>query len=200
VKGTVALAFDPAGDQLAYIAPTKADSSKAQQNQPVGPLQVLDPSTGISRRVVAGSVVAFSWSPDGKSLAVLQLPNDDDREAGVPTTPTAQLAAYQAGVNDQEAGLAAPTDPGVRLRLTFLRTDDWTLRSKSAIDLGDGFVSAVIPAFEQYGLSHRLWAPDSSALALPVVAADGTPSIVEIRPDGSQPRRIATGTAAFWSP
>jgi WD40 repeat protein len=200
VKGTVALAFDPAGDQLAYIAPTKADSSKAQPTQPVGPLQVLDPATGIARRVAAGSVVAFSWSPDGKTLAALQLPTDDDKEAAVPSRPTAQLASYHAGANDQGGGLAAPTEPGVKLRLAFLRTDDWSLRSKSIIELGDSFVSQVIPAFDQYGLSHRLWSPDSSALALPVVTAGGTPSIVEIRPDGSQPRIVASGTSAFWSP
>jgi dipeptidyl aminopeptidase/acylaminoacyl peptidase len=200
VKGTVALAFDPASDQLAYIAPTKPDPSKVQASQPVGPLQVLDPATGISQRVAAGSVVAFSWSPDGKTLAALQLPTDDDKQAIVPSVPTARLAAFRTTAIDHGGQPAAPTDPGVRLRLTFLRTDDWTLRSKSTVELGESFVSEVMPAFEQYGLSHRLWSPDSSALALPVVAADGTTSIVEIRPDGSQPRRIASGTAAFWSP
>jgi TolB protein len=201
VKGTVALAFDPAGDELAFIAPTKADPTKAQPGQPVGPLQVIDPFTGIVRRVAAGSVVAFSWSPDGKTLAVLQLPTDDDKQALVdPPLQTERLASYH-GVSTDEAGPAlVPADPGVRLRLTFFRTDDWTVRSKSVVQVGDAFVADVIPAFEQYGLSHRLWAPDSSALALPVVGADGAVSIVAIQPDGSQPRRIASGTAAFWSP
>jgi hypothetical protein len=200
VKGTVALAFDPAGDHLAYIAPTTADPSKVQASQPVGPLQVLDPASGISRRVAAGSVVAFSWSPDGRTLAALQLPTDDDKEAIVDSVPTAQLAAYRSVPSDHAGKLSAPSDPGVRLRLTFLRTDDWAMRSRSIVELGESFVSEVIPAFEQYGLSHRLWSPDSSALALPIVADDGTTSIVEIRPDGSQPRKVASGTAAFWSP
>lgn len=201
VKGTVALAFDPAGDDLAYIAPTKADPSASQPSQPVGPLQVLDPASGISRRVVAGSVVAFSWSPDGKTLAVLQLPTDDDKQAvREPAQPDARLASYDGGVGDDVLQPQSPANPGVRLRLTFVRTGDWTMRSKSVVQLGDAFVSQVLPEFEQYGLSHRLWAPDSSALALPLVASDGSVNIVAIQPDGSQPRKIASGTAAFWSP
>ena len=203
VKGTVALAFDPTGDDLAYIAPTKADPSPSQAAQPVGPLQILDPSTGISRRVVAGSVVAFSWSPDGKTLAAFQLPTDDDKQAllaPAAPVPDARLASYTGDPIDDVLVPQSPSDPGVRLRLTFLRTDDWTMRSKSVVQLGDAFVSQVIPEFEQYALSHRLWAPDSAALALPVVASDGSVNIVAIRPDGSQPRKIASGTAAFWSP
>jgi TolB protein len=201
VKGTVALAFNPAGDQLAFIAPTKADPSRVQPGQPVGPLHVLDPSTGITRRVAAGSVVAFSWSPDGGTLAALQLPTDEDKQAVTdPYGPDARLAALRGGPIDDVVHAAAPNLRGVRLRLTFLRADGWTVRSKSIVELGDAFVAQVIPAFEQYGLSHRLWQPDSSALALPVVAEDGSVNIVEIEPNGSQPRRIAGGTAAFWSP
>jgi hypothetical protein len=201
VKGTVALAFDPAGDDLAYIAPTKADPSASQPSQPVGPLQVLDPASGISRRVVAGQVVAFSWSPDGRTIAALQLPTDDDKQAVLDRSrPGARLASY-TGAGPMTSCRRSPRPiPASRLRLTFVRTDDWTMRSKSIVQVGDGFVSQVIPEFEQYGLSHRLWAPDSSAIALPVVASDGSVNIVAIQPDGSQPRRIASGIAAFWSP
>jgi hypothetical protein len=150
---------------------------------------------------VAGSVVAFSWSPDGKTLAVLQLPTDDDQQAVLePTQPDARLASYDGGVADDVLQPQSPAYPGVRLRLTFVRTGDWTMRSKSVVQLGDAFVSQVLPEFEQYGLSHRLWASDSSALALPLVASDGSVNIVAIQPDGSQPRKIASGTAAFWSP
>jgi len=201
VKGTVALAFDPAGDDLAYIAPTKADPSASEPSQPVGPLQVLDPASGISRRVVAGQVVAFSWSPDGRTIAALQLPTDDDQQAVLDRSrPDARLASYTGSGIDGGLQPQSPADAGVRLRLTFVRTDDWTMRSKSVIQVGDRFVSQVIPEFEQYGLSHRLWAPDSSAIALPVVASDGSMNVVAIQPDGSQPRRIASGIAAFWSP
>jgi hypothetical protein len=37
-------------------------------------------------------------------------------------------------------------------------------------------------------------------VALPIVASDGSVGIVEIRPDGSLPRKVAEGVAAFWSP
>jgi WD40-like Beta Propeller Repeat len=178
--GAAALGFNPAGDELAFIAPTEAPAPDAQ---PVGPLRMVDPGSGIVRRLMAGSVVAFDWSPDGKTIAALQLPTDDDRQA-----------AIGDGIVD------AAAQPGVRLRLTFIRADGSGVRSRSMVQLADAFVAQVIPAFDQFGLSHRLWAPDSTAVALPVVAADGSVDIVEIRPDGSQPRRIAPGTAAYWSP
>jgi hypothetical protein len=198
-----ALAFDPAGDDLAFIAPMAADhgsgTNAVAAGQLAGPLRVVDPASGILRRLIAGSVVAFEWSPDGRTLAVLQLPTDDDRQAVIDR----REAAVEHGVVDVVArpgGVDAAAHAGVRLRLVFVRVDDGMVRSKSIVQVADTFANQVIPVFDQYALSHRIWSADSSMIALPVVASDGTVNIVEIRPDGSQPRTVAEGVAAFWSP
>ena len=66
--------------------------------------------------------------------------------------------------------------------------------------MADTFTAQVLPFFDQYALSHRLWAPDSSAIVLPLVADDATTGLAIIRPDGSGVRRIAAGDIGFWSP
>jgi WD40 repeat protein len=202
IEAPGALAFDPVGDDLAFVAPTPADggtsTSAAVTGQLVGPLRIVDPASGILRRLIAGSVVAFDWSPDGQTIAVFQLPTASDRQAVVDD----REASVEHGIADVAAGpgrVEAAARAGVRLRLAFVRVEDGTVRSKSMIQVADTFANEFIPAFDQYALSHRIWAPDSSMVALPVVASDGTVNIVEIRPDGSQPRTIAAGVAAFWS-
>ena len=57
----------------------------------------------------------------------------------------------------------------------------------------------MLPFFDQYALSHRLWSPDGGSIALPVVA-EGTEQIVVVQADGSGARRVADGVEDFWSP
>jgi TolB protein len=180
VFGAAALSFGPTGDEVAFIAPA---ASGQAVGLPVGPLRLLDAGSGVVRTLLAGSVVAFFWGPDGRTIAALQVPTGDDRVASIAATPI-QLAAA----------------PGLRLRLSVVRVDDGAIRTQQVVQLADAFAAQVLPYFDQYALSHRLWAPDGSALALPVVGADGTTRVVEIRTDGSAPRPIADGLAAFWSP
>jgi hypothetical protein len=196
-----AFGFSPTTDDLAFVAPVPSggDSKASSGDQLVGPLWVVDPGSKVLRRLMANSVVAFEWSPDGRTIAVFQLPTDDDRQAVVDR----RVASVQHGVVDVgegRGGVDAAPQAGVKLRLAFVRVDDGTVRSKSIVQVADSFANEVIPAFDQYALSHRIWAPDSSMVALPIVASDGSVGIVEIRPDGSQPRKVATGVAAFWSP
>jgi WD40-like Beta Propeller Repeat len=66
--------------------------------------------------------------------------------------------------------------------------------------------------FDQLALSHRLWAPDSSAIVFagvilkgepkkPVPPMAAPPPEVTILPvDGGKPRGLAEGVVAFWSP
>jgi TolB protein len=181
VFGAAALSFGPTGDEVAFIAPAAAGRAVGL---PVGPLRLLDAGSGAVRTLLAGSVVAFFWGPDGQTIAALQVPTGDDRVASIAATPIRQAVAA----------------PGLRLRLTVVRVDNGAIRTQQVVQLADAFAAQVLPYFDQYALSHRLWAPDGSALALPVVGADGTTRVVEIRTDGSAPRPIADGLAAFWSP
>jgi hypothetical protein len=61
-------------------------------------------------------------------------------------------------------------------------------------------VSEVLPYFDQYALSHRFWAPDSSSFLLPIVGADGTGTVIALPRDGSPSPFSIAATAAFWSP
>jgi TolB protein len=65
---------------------------------------------------------------------------------------------------------------------------------------GVGFVDQILPYFDQYALSHRVWAPDSASIVLPLVDATGRTQIVVVPADGTDSRTIAHGESAFWSP
>jgi TolB protein len=82
----------------------------------------------------------------------------------------------------------------------FVDVATGAVESTHEAQLADLFVSQFLPFFDQYALSHRLWAPGSDAVALPLVATDGTVNIAEIPAAGGDPRTIAPGVAAFWSP
>jgi hypothetical protein len=74
------------------------------------------------------------------------------------------------------------------------------IRSQRPVRLGARFISELLPYFDQYALSHRLWAPDSSSILLPLIGDDGVTRLVSIRPDGSDGPPAIEGDAGFWSP
>ena len=53
--------------------------------------------------------------------------------------------------------------------------------------------------FDQYALSHRVWAPDSSSILLPEVLPDGMTRLTVRFPDGGPPVAL-DGEIGFWSP
>jgi TolB protein len=62
----------------------------------------------------------------------------------------------------------------------------------------------LLPFFDQYALSHRIWSPNSDAVVLPIAESDETADIagiyiVPIARRSGPPRRIAEGAIAFWS-
>jgi len=58
----------------------------------------------------------------------------------------------------------------------------------------------VLPYFDQYALSHHFWAPDSSAIVLPLTDEANLDHVVVIPADGGDPHSVATGWVGFWSP
>ena len=73
-------------------------------------------------------------------------------------------------------------------------------RHACAERLGSHFISAFLPYFDQYALSHRLWAPDSSSILLPLIDASGREQLVVIPSDGTAGRPVAGGVSGFWRP
>ena len=166
VFGIAAFDFDPTGDTLASIAADKPVDPTV--GVPVGPLRLIDPATGAVRTLLDGSVVAFFWSPDGKTIAALSLaqPGDDQVTAG-----TGVVLAGAVAPGPSAGGVAQAA--GIAVRLAFVDVSTGTVRSERVVRLAEHFVNQLLPYFDQYALSHRLWSPDSASLLLPLVDATG---------------------------
>ena len=191
--GTAAFTFNPAGDTLAVIA-AKESTTSPDAGIPFGPLQLINPATGAVRTLLNQPVVAFFWSPDGKTIAVLMpsQPGDDQVTAGI--------GAVLAGAAAPRSGPGQPgVAEGVTARLAFVDVATGAIRSQRVISLGEHFVNQLLPYFDQYALSHRLWSPDSRSILLPLVAR-GVNQEVIVPADGSTRRSVALGDKGFWSP
>jgi TolB protein len=178
VFGVTALGFDPAGDSLAFLGPDRP--SRRVPALPVGPLRIMDPGTGDVRTILDGQVFAFFWSPDGATIAALR--GEIPGGGGVASAGPADVAA------------------SVVLGLAFVDVATGRVRSERAARFGDLFADQLLPFFDQYALSHRLWSPDSASIALPLVDDNDVSRIVIIPADGSPTRTLADGVIGFWSP
>ena len=189
VEGSVAITFNPAGDTLAFIATDRPIESSVPL--PVGPLRVIDAATGTVRALVDEPVVAFFWSPDGRTIATIEVIED--------TTPDNEVLRDVRLAATGGFETVAAADEGVPVRLRFVDVPTGEPRADREINVTDLFAFQVLPFFDQYALSHRLWAPDSSALVLPV-SDDGVDRLVLLPADGREPERLTDGAMAFWSP
>jgi TolB protein len=90
-------------------------------------------------------------------------------------------------------------DGAPEIRLVFVDVARGEVRSQPLVRPSQVFINQVLTYFDQYALSHRLWAPDSSSFLLPVVEDDGTTRVLAVTPDGDVLARL-DGTIGFWSP
>ncbi len=192
--GPAAMLFDPTGDSLATVV---GDNPAAEALKlPVGPLRLVDPATGIVRTLVEGSVVGFFWAPDGKTIAALHVLGPGQGPAA--DVGDAPLAV--ARLPDPRTG-ATSDAPGSAVGLSFVDVSTGKVRSERVVQLGDPFISQLLPYFDQYALSHSLWSPDSTSIVLPLFDSSGAFHPAIIPADGStDPRPFADGSRAFWSP
>jgi TolB protein len=72
--------------------------------------------------------------------------------------------------------------------------------SERDLRVSELFAFQLLPYFDQYARSHLLWSVDSRSIVLPIARATGVVGIVSLPADGSEPRPIADGRMAFWSP
>ena len=101
----------------------------------------------------------------------------------------ATLAAIRIGTVD-----GAP-----EIRLVFVDVPTGDIRAEPVVGLSGLFIDQVLNYFDQYALSHRLWAPDSSSFLLPIVDTDGAARVLAVTPDGEVLARL-DGSIGFWSP
>ena len=204
VFGSAAFGFAPSGSRLAFVA---ADAADAIGPFPIGTLRVVDAASGDVRSLPATGVVAFFWSPDGRRIATIGLttPTDPstalvDRGAGhgpEPAPGLARLASVRGGVADD---VPDPAIEGIPVGLQFIDVDAGTASPIQRLDLSPLFVNQVLPYFDQYALSHRVWSPDGASILLPVIGDGGTQMLVVLPVDGvgtthgRRPARRASGS------
>ncbi|HET7472483.1 MAG TPA: hypothetical protein VFJ71_05105 [Candidatus Limnocylindrales bacterium] len=182
VSGPAAVMFSPTEDVVAAIGAETGGS--ADLAFPLGPLRTIDAATGRTAVLLDGLVVASFWSPDGRTVAALRLQASGGSTALAPGA----LAA------------AVPSAPPNEVHLLFVDVASGAVRSDRVVQPGGRLVSEVLPYFDQYELSHRPWAPDSSSFLLPIVTDAGTSEVVALPPDGGEPTFSIRAGAAFWSP
>jgi TolB protein len=175
VYGQTALVFDPAGGAVASIG---SQDPGDLAGFPLGPLRVIDAASGDVRTLLDGYVVSFWWSPDGETIAALRV----QPETGA-ATPSGQPSA----------------EPATEVRLIFVDVASGDTLSQPIVRPSERFVSSFLAYFDQYALSHRTWAPDSSAMLISEVGEDGVTRVMLRHPDGSDPIELE-GEIAFWSP
>jgi TolB protein len=179
--GLVALAWSPTASQLAFT-----NSNDPASRSFIGPLRLLDAATGEVELLSQEPIAAFFWSPDGRYLAAISVGRSGE------------------GDINAQADKSAPSKPGQQRNLPRLRLLVYD------VTIGEGrllfdfvptftFATQFLPFFDQYGLSHRLWSPNSDALVLSMVE-DGRNQIFIINITTGQKRFLAEGLMPFWSP
>ena len=176
VFGTAAVAFDPVGHTIASIGPS--EPAQPSFGFPVGALRLIDAETGQARTLLGGSVVSFWWSPDGATIAALRVQAVADSTASLGSTSAAQAT---------------------QVRLLFVDLASGEVEAQAVVQPGQRFLDQLLPYFDQYALSHQLWAPDSSSFLLPVVAQGGATRVAVMFRNGD-PTAFLEGVIGFWSP
>jgi hypothetical protein len=85
------------------------------------------------------------------------------------------------------------------VRLLFVDVASGEVRHEAVVRPAPRFVTQVLAYFDQYTLSHRVWAPDSSSFVLPEVTDQGITQLMVRFPDGRPPVPLE-GEIGFWSP
>ena len=192
--GLVALSWSPARDQLAFISPP------GPARTAYGPLTLLEPD-GEAAILTDEMVIAFFWSPDGRSIAYFTVASTYEHlrsSIGLGRPMREKMEEEMPG-----GLLKEPKEEDERtLRLNLWVTDVETNEPRLMLTFQplDIYINQFLPFFDQYAISHRIWSPDSNAIVLPVL--DGEHAKVMVIPTNSpyeRPQHIADGLMAFWS-
>ncbi len=179
-EGLSVLSWSPTADQLAVMNPPVAT------RLPYGPIRLLDAKTGDLTPLVETTAIAFFWSPDGKNIAYIAPLRRNDGD----------VTDSLGGPNAVKVSARVAQDlPLLELRVVNVKTGDDRLLS--AFTPTPLFFGQFLPFFDQYALSHRVWSPDSTALALPMLTEGG--SKVVVVPLEGETQVLGDGEMPFWS-
>jgi TolB protein len=189
--GSAAFTWSPARDELAFISGDARDSES-----PWGPLRLMDPQTGDIRLLSAETVVAFFWSPDGRKIVAISVPDSGPlgEEFQVRNEKERRLARLDSSSLNQPTAQIPPHS----FRVTVIDVESGEGRRILETGFSAIFMTQFLPYFDQYAFSHQIWSPDSASFVLPL--ANGNPSEVTlIDAESGQTTNLAGGSIAFWS-
>jgi Tol biopolymer transport system component len=166
-------------------------------------------ATGELRLLTTETVIAFFWSPDGRSIAYFSADSGDAGKIEV----YAPRRNTQVNINQLPAqGVRASPDwAWTAVSLSTPAQQQFHRFQLSVMDVASGtglrlltfqpslpFLTQFLPFFDQYSLSHRLWSPDSRSLLL-ATTDNGVQRIFVVPISGGDPRPLSEGEIAFWS-
>lgn len=180
--GQITLAWSPAVDVLAYKSP------RINSGLGGGPLRLADPRTNDGVLLSNENILAFFWSPDGRTIAYFTMPQRDDDNVRV----------AEAG-SRRTLRARSMRQPGeLRMELWAVDVASGNQRRLAQFTPTTLFLRQFLPFSDQYALSHRLWSPGSDALVLPVLE-EGRSQIAVIPLSRGDVTLVADGLSAFWS-
>jgi len=202
-------AWSPDGSQVAYAVRRKEGRGAS----------LMVRSRGGEERLLASvsSRLVFSWTPDGKTLAVAEATTPDNLFFGGvnlihlsdghrETLYAGALGAFFWSPDGSQLLVAAPEFDSGEWRWEVVNRATRAVREVSRFFPTPEF-QFLAPHFDQYAQSHRFWAPDSRHFVYfgyPTTARDENkpvPATIWIADaKTAKIRRVADGRAAFWSP
>lgn len=189
--GMLALAWSPVQTQLAYIA------TPDEEQRPFGPLNLIDPHKQENRRVVDEDVIAFFWSPDGAKIAYLLLPQLRRAASTIDVEPSLTSGMYTNGVVPFTLTFA-DEEPLLQLELHVYDLEKDNSRYLVTLSPPTTFLNQYLPFFDQYGLSHQLWSPDSRQIVMSNL--EGETAVIKAIPiNGDPPVSLTEGLMPSWS-
>ena len=192
--GLIAMSWSPARDQLAFISPPGPARTS------YGPLTIVG-TDGAGETLTDDMVVAFFWSPDGRSIVYFTIANIYEQlksVVGLGLSAKDMAEAAQLGGRLKEPG--ENEERTLRLNVWVADVESGEQRLLLTFQPLDIFINQFLPFFDQYALSHRIWSPDSNAIVLPVLEKEQAKVLViPTRSYRDKPIHIADGLMAFWS-
>ena len=189
--GAVAFSWSPVNDELAFITGSDGEEFSAW-----GPLRLMDAKTGDVRVLSSDVVLAFFWSPDGRKIATISVPQEKEfgKQYEVRGDKARRMVKYAA-----ESPLpAAQVGPAHTFQINVIDVKSGEGLQLTEASLSAVFMTQYIPYFDQYAFSHHVWSPDSNALVLPVTEGmQSEIAIIDTRSGRVTP--LAEGSIGFWS-
>jgi TolB protein len=173
LTGEVAFSWSPNAQHIAYMVTQRTRTESKSE------LRLVKSDGSDEQLLTSDNPLAFFWSPDGKYIAYLARARGDQGALQWVSDPAQQ--------------------PLPRLAWKVITIADKTIVSLATFTPTERF-AALIPYFDQYGQSLRLWSPDSTALVYAAQEASNNQGVyVATLNSNGEPRRIAAGSFGVWS-